>query len=271
MAEVGVEGCSRLDHGGGGGGGWRERKEDNNRVKVWRQVKIQSLMRESIFQKIPWNHVWVSQRHLGDEGLRRARKHQLSNLQTVVMCCCRWLRRTLMSFVTNFNICMLQCWEMTRWGACGLDGWNDSTQTPSLLPLTSNFCPVRSFHPLMFFVFFSKNCFHLGEDSTWLTAAAPPITLHLLVILQGHMSHTVRLFAARLPVLIMFRHWTVCSPLLCLLQADAKMVCDVVSRMEDTEPYSPELLSAMMRLWSDSGIQECFSRAREYQLNDSAQ
>lgn len=55
------------------------------------------------------------------------------------------------------------------------------------------------------------------------------------------------------------------------LQADAKMVCDVVSRMEDTEPYSPELLTAMMRLWADSGIQECFSRAREYQLNDSAQ
>ena len=54
-------------------------------------------------------------------------------------------------------------------------------------------------------------------------------------------------------------------------QADAKMVCDVVSRMEDTEPYSPELLGAMIRLWSDSGIQECFSRAREYQLNDSAQ
>ncbi|XP_062276020.1 guanine nucleotide-binding protein G(o) subunit alpha-like isoform X2 [Scomber scombrus] len=56
-----------------------------------------------------------------------------------------------------------------------------------------------------------------------------------------------------------------------LYEADAKMVCDVVSRMEDTEPYSAELLSAMMRLWSDSGIQECFSRAREYQLNDSAQ
>uniref|UniRef100_A0A3Q2EDG9 G protein subunit alpha o1 n=1 Tax=Cyprinodon variegatus TaxID=28743 RepID=A0A3Q2EDG9_CYPVA len=53
--------------------------------------------------------------------------------------------------------------------------------------------------------------------------------------------------------------------------ADAKMVCDVVSRMEDTEPYSAELLGAMMRLWADSGIQECFSRAREYQLNDSAQ
>ncbi|XP_055504578.1 guanine nucleotide-binding protein G(o) subunit alpha isoform X3 [Leucoraja erinacea] len=54
-------------------------------------------------------------------------------------------------------------------------------------------------------------------------------------------------------------------------KADAKMVCDVVGRMEDTEPFSPELLGAMKRLWSDSGMVECFSRAREYQLNDSAQ
>lgn len=47
-------------------------------------------------------------------------------------------------------------------------------------------------------------------------------------------------------------------------------VCVCVSRMEDTEPFSAELLSAMMRLWGDSGIQECFNRSREYQLNDSA-
>ncbi|XP_014110889.1 PREDICTED: guanine nucleotide-binding protein G(o) subunit alpha isoform X5 [Pseudopodoces humilis] len=32
-----------------------------------------------------------------------------------------------------------------------------------------------------------------------------------------------------------------------------------------------ELAGAMMRLWADSGIQECFNRSREYQLNDSAQ
>ncbi|XP_046898201.1 guanine nucleotide binding protein (G protein), alpha activating activity polypeptide O, b [Hypomesus transpacificus] len=54
-------------------------------------------------------------------------------------------------------------------------------------------------------------------------------------------------------------------------KADAKLVCDVVSRMEDTEPYSAELLTAMKRVWSDAGTQECFNRAREYQLNDSAQ
>lgn len=53
-------------------------------------------------------------------------------------------------------------------------------------------------------------------------------------------------------------------------ESDAKMVFDVVSRMEDTEPFSDELLAAMKRLWLDPGVQECFGRSNEYQLNDSA-
>ena len=53
-------------------------------------------------------------------------------------------------------------------------------------------------------------------------------------------------------------------------QPDAKMVFDVISRMEDTEPFSEELLVAMKRLWQDSGVQMCFGRSNEYQLNDSA-
>ena len=48
------------------------------------------------------------------------------------------------------------------------------------------------------------------------------------------------------------------------------MVMDVISRMEDTEPFSDELLAAMRRLWMDTGVQECFGRSNEYQLNDSA-
>ena len=59
-------------------------------------------------------------------------------------------------------------------------------------------------------------------------------------------------------------------PPFCLMQPDAKMVMDVISRMEDTEPFSEELLAAMKRLWIDSGVQECFGRSNEYQLNDSA-
>lgn len=57
---------------------------------------------------------------------------------------------------------------------------------------------------------------------------------------------------------------------LSVFQADAKMVLDVIARMEDTEPFSEELLAAMKRLWADSGVQECFGRSNEYQLNDSA-
>lgn len=85
-------------------------------------------------------------------------------------------------------------------------------------------------------------------------------------------------------------------------EGDAKMVFDVVSRMEDTEPFSDELLNAMKRLWIDPGVQgkashilagchdtslirydtnpylsssllslaEAFGRSNEYQLNDSA-
>ncbi|XP_063043938.1 guanine nucleotide-binding protein G(o) subunit alpha-like [Engraulis encrasicolus] len=53
--------------------------------------------------------------------------------------------------------------------------------------------------------------------------------------------------------------------------ADAKLVFDVVGRMEDTEPFSAELLAAMIRLWTDAGTQECFARSAQYQLNDSAQ
>lgn len=55
-----------------------------------------------------------------------------------------------------------------------------------------------------------------------------------------------------------------------LFQIDGKMVFDVIQRMEDTEPFSEELLAAMKRLWADSGVQACFGRSNEYQLNDSA-
>lgn len=55
-----------------------------------------------------------------------------------------------------------------------------------------------------------------------------------------------------------------------LFQTDAKMVFDVIQRMEDTEPFSEELLMAMKRLWADTGVQDCFGRSNEYQLNDSA-
>jgi GTPase SAR1 family protein len=50
---------------------------------------------------------------------------------------------------------------------------------------------------------------------------------------------------------------------------DARLVFQVATRGEDTLPFTLELSEAMKRLWSDKGLQQCFHRSREYQLNDS--
>jgi guanine nucleotide-binding protein G(o) subunit alpha len=54
-------------------------------------------------------------------------------------------------------------------------------------------------------------------------------------------------------------------------EADAHRVLEVIQRMKDTEPFNSDLLSSMERLWADAGVQQCFLRSNEYQLNDSAQ
>lgn len=50
---------------------------------------------------------------------------------------------------------------------------------------------------------------------------------------------------------------------------DARELFALAGSMEDVK-FTPELVSIMKRLWSDSGVQGCFGRSREYQLNDSA-
>ncbi len=45
---------------------------------------------------------------------------------------------------------------------------------------------------------------------------------------------------------------------------------EVTTRHQDTEPFTPALITSMKRLWSDPGVQYCFKRSSEYQLNDSA-
>lgn len=51
---------------------------------------------------------------------------------------------------------------------------------------------------------------------------------------------------------------------------DARKLFSLANTVEDTDELSPELSGVMKRLWKDGGVQECFSRSREYQLNDSA-
>jgi len=53
-------------------------------------------------------------------------------------------------------------------------------------------------------------------------------------------------------------------------QDDARQVFTLAGNAEDGE-MSYELAQTMKRLWKDAGLQECFSRSREYQLNDSAE
>ena len=56
---------------------------------------------------------------------------------------------------------------------------------------------------------------------------------------------------------------------LCHFQDDARELFALAGSMEDVK-FTPELVSIMKRLRNDSGVQNCFSRSREFQLNDSA-
>jgi guanine nucleotide-binding protein G(i) subunit alpha len=51
---------------------------------------------------------------------------------------------------------------------------------------------------------------------------------------------------------------------------DAKRLFHLAATVEETNELTPELSHVMKRLWRDGGVQSCFSRSREYQLNDSA-
>lgn len=58
-------------------------------------------------------------------------------------------------------------------------------------------------------------------------------------------------------------------PLGSALQDDARKLMHLADTIEEgTMPK--ELSEIILRLWKDSGIQACFDRASEYQLNDSA-
>jgi guanine nucleotide-binding protein G(i) subunit alpha len=54
------------------------------------------------------------------------------------------------------------------------------------------------------------------------------------------------------------------------LQDDARQLFSLAGNSDDGD-LTAELAAIMKRLWKDSGVQECFGRAREYQLNDSAE
>lgn len=55
-----------------------------------------------------------------------------------------------------------------------------------------------------------------------------------------------------------------------LCQDDARQLFALSAAAEEQGILPEDLSNVIQRLWSDGGVQSCFTRAREYQLNDSA-
>lgn len=53
-----------------------------------------------------------------------------------------------------------------------------------------------------------------------------------------------------------------------LLQHDSQLVFSTVHA--NKEELTNELSIAMQRLWADQGVQDCYLRSNEYQVDDSA-
>ncbi|MEQ2167249.1 Guanine nucleotide-binding protein G(i) subunit alpha-2, partial [Goodea atripinnis] len=51
---------------------------------------------------------------------------------------------------------------------------------------------------------------------------------------------------------------------------DARQLFSLSSDAEEQGSLPEDLSKVIQRLWGDGGVQSCFTRAREYQLNDSA-
>ena len=53
-----------------------------------------------------------------------------------------------------------------------------------------------------------------------------------------------------------------------VVQEDGRLLFSLAGA--DDVDLTSDLAEMLKRLWQDAGVQECFTRAREYQLNDSA-
>ncbi|KAG7283239.1 hypothetical protein CRUP_004981 [Coryphaenoides rupestris] len=55
-----------------------------------------------------------------------------------------------------------------------------------------------------------------------------------------------------------------------VIKDDARQLFALSAGAEEQGILPEELSNVIQRLWGDGGVQGCFMRAREYQLNDSA-
>lgn len=55
------------------------------------------------------------------------------------------------------------------------------------------------------------------------------------------------------------------------LQADARVVMDVIKAGTESEPLTPAVATALKNLWSDSGVRkDAYERGNEFQMPESA-
>lgn len=54
-----------------------------------------------------------------------------------------------------------------------------------------------------------------------------------------------------------------------LIQADARLVLNVVASDTADDPFSYDVSQALISLWADTGVQEAFARRNQYQLAES--
>ncbi len=55
------------------------------------------------------------------------------------------------------------------------------------------------------------------------------------------------------------------------MQEDAQKVYAVASHKPDDILFTADFMESMKALWADGGVQECFRRAHEYQLDPRAE
>lgn len=80
-------------------------------------------------------------------------------------------------------------------------------------------------------------------------------------------SNTIQSLSAILRAMRMLK----CEFAVSTRENDALKFFNVVGSQGMEGNITPDLGLIMKRLWYDQGVQSCFARSREYQLNDSAQ
>ena len=126
---------------------------------------------------------------------------------------------------------------------------------------------------LSYLIYAQAQCF-VGFSDIIITIITFYCCYHKLLSWQKF-RHTVNMSNCFFTINMYVWQWfcSCTNPVLCPyrpLQDDAQQLFALSAAAEEQGLLPGDLSNVMRRLWSDNGIQSCFARSREYQLNDSA-